>query len=1029
MTPQIAANRPALFLLVVLLFSLAATSIAADAPKTWNYLPSSEIGADAFRAAHPEWDGRSVVVAILDTGVDAFAPGMLATSTGQTKLIDVRDFSTEGNWETALAERDDSGTEDAPVFRTEKGLLLRGAGVLPVPPGGDEVTSPVYIGVIAEKEFVNNPDVYDLNDDGDHADKFGFLVYAADRQAVESTLGVGAGYEMLMGLNETAEKTVAAERLSDRVWVVVVDTDGNGDLADEIMLRDYRVNYDTFALGSDNAPDSRSLMAWEVNVVSNEDHLGKPEAPTVEFHFDDGSHGSHCAGIAAGFEVSGQAGMHGAAPGAWVMSLKLGDNRLSGGATRTSSMKKAYEYAASFEEKYGIPVVVNMSFGIDSVEEGDDAMGGWLNDLLAEHPTLYVCTSAGNSGPGLSTVGLPATAYSLISSGAYLSPESGADLYNGRMEQATLFNFSSRGGETAKPDVVAPGTALSTVPGFVDGMARFNGTSMASPQTAGGVACLVSAAQQQDLDIHWGMVKRALIAGGTPVPGLELVDQGGGLVTVESSWNVLEQLAKSASAHQVLWYDIETACAFQNDGMSDAAYWRTPGGAPFAPENVTFTVRPVFHPDLGPDEKDSFFRSFNFKSEAGWLKVVSGDRYIRGDMGMTVSCQYDGKQLADTGAYSARIIGNLDGGDLGGLAGREFYLWNTVITGEPVGPESGYTKVFEGKGLVQSSVHRYYVDAPAGASAMRVRLEVSSDTGSKKGARVLTEICDPEGHARGGFAGYATVDNRPITDQVVLAPELYPGIWEINVASSINAMDTSDYRLTVSFDGYEVVPATVTKLERGKNGEDASGKVAVTRSFSGVFQGQATAAIEGFSGTEEVEVTDTDEYTRDFTVDSTTPRADFHLLMCDKTGNLFTDCAVNILDDNGTAVVTNAFDGLEADVGISLPDGADSATFTLQVVGAFAIAADMEKWGFKLEEKYSFGHAVAGEVSRAGGGPLRLYSGVPTTVEIAFSDEWPAPPSGLKPFGSVSFRDTNTDDRRPGDQGGRLVLEVPILLD
>ncbi len=1024
--PYSASRVPAIALCLALLFTLTTAPSRAAADKAWNYLPANEIGAEAFRAAHPAWDGRGVVIAILDTGVDAFAPGMLTTSTGMTKLIDVRDFSTEGDWETALAELDSSGTAAAPVYRTAGGLRLRGAAALPVAPVASE---PVYIGEIREKDFVNNADVYDLNDDGDNTDRFGFLVYAADRAAVEEALGVGAGYEMLMGLNDVAKKTVATARLSRRVWVVAVDTDGNGDLADEVLLRDYRVNYDAFVLTDDNSPDARGLMAWEVNVVANEDHLGAPEAPTVEFHFDDGSHGSHCAGIAAGFEVSGQEGMHGAAPGAWVISLKLGDNRLSGGATRTSSMKKAYEYAASFEEKYGIPVVVNMSFGIDSVEEGEDAMGLWLNDMLAEHPTLYVCTSAGNSGPGLSTVGLPATAYSLISSGAYLSPATGADLYDARMEQATLFNFSSRGGEAAKPDVVAPGSALSTVPGFVDGSARYNGTSMASPQTAGAVACLVGAARQEGLSIHWGMVKRALIAGGTPVPGLTLNDQGGGLVTMQSTWEVLQKQARSESAHDVLWYDIETACAFQADGMSDAAYWRTPGGAPFAPENVTFTVTPVFHPDLSPDEKDTFFRSFNFKSEAPWLKVVSGDRYLRGDMGLDVVCQYDGGKLTAPGAYAARVIGGLDGGDLSGLAGREFYLWNTVVVGDPVGPVNGYRKVYQGKGLVQSSVHRYYVDVPAGASAMRVRLEVSEDTGSSRGSRVLTEICDPEGKVRGGFAGYATVDGGRIKDQTVLTPELYPGTWEINVASSINAMDQSDYRLSVSFDGYEAEPGTVAALERAAAGQNASGSLTVTRSFAGVFQGTAQVAIEGFAGQEAVSVEEKDEYRREFTLDGTTPRADFHLKMDETTGNLFTDCAVNILDAQGKAVVIDAFSGLEADVGLSLPAGQADGTYTLQVVGAFALAADKAAWGFDLEEKFSFAEPVAGKVERAGGGPLRLYCGVPTELELSFDAAWPAPPAKMKAYGAVHLMDTNTADRRPGDDGGRLVLAVPLLLD
>ena len=198
-----------LFLLALLMVG----SAGAEADKSWNYMPSNEIGAEDFRAAHPEWDGRGVIIAILDTGVDAFAPGLLETSTGMTKLIDVRDFSTEGDWKTAVAERDESGNETSPVFRTEDGLLLRGAEALPVPPLDEDVAHPVYIGVIAEKDFVNNTRVYDLNDDGDNSDQFGFLVYAASRQAVEDALGIGAGYEMMMGLNETAGKTIAGERL------------------------------------------------------------------------------------------------------------------------------------------------------------------------------------------------------------------------------------------------------------------------------------------------------------------------------------------------------------------------------------------------------------------------------------------------------------------------------------------------------------------------------------------------------------------------------------------------------------------------------------------------------------------------------------------------------------------------------------------------------------------------------------------------------------------------------------------------
>jgi len=391
-----------------------------------------------------------------------------------------------------------------------------------------------------------------------------------------------------------------------------------------------------------------------------------------------------------------------------------------------------------------------------------------------------------------------------------------------------------------------------------------------------------------------------------------------------------------------------------------------------------------------------------------------------------VTCTYDGSKLKAPGAYGARIIASLDGGDLGGLAGREFYLWNTVVIGEDFGPQTDYSRSYEGRDLVQSAVHRYHVNVPAGASAMRVRLEVSADTGSKDGAGVLTEICDPEGRVRGGFAGYARKTGDQIKDTTVLAPELFPGTWEINVASSITNLDRSDYRLTVSFDGYEVDASAMGSIAVTTPGKPAKASLVVTRVFPGAFQGRVEAAVAGFMGKEEVAVEDTDTWTHAFSLDRTTPRAAFHLLMTKDVGNLFTDCAINILDGDGHAVRSTAFNGLEGDVGFTLPAGQDTGDYTLEVVGAFALAADMAAWGFDLEEKYFLAGPVPGSVKRAGGGALKLYAGIPTTLKVSFATSWPAVPDGLHVFGQVRFLDTRTDDRRPGDEGGRLVLEVPI---
>ncbi|HEY9445086.1 MAG TPA: hypothetical protein VIQ25_17770, partial [Gemmatimonadales bacterium] len=60
----------------------------------WMALGSTRV--DRFREAHPTFDGRGVLIAILDTGIDPAVPGLQTASTGQPKLLDLRDFSGEG---------------------------------------------------------------------------------------------------------------------------------------------------------------------------------------------------------------------------------------------------------------------------------------------------------------------------------------------------------------------------------------------------------------------------------------------------------------------------------------------------------------------------------------------------------------------------------------------------------------------------------------------------------------------------------------------------------------------------------------------------------------------------------------------------------------------------------------------------------------------------------------------------------------------------------------------------------------------
>ena len=76
----------------------------SPAPKWHTFMPAEAMGARAFVGAHPTWDGRGVVVAVLDTGVDPRATGLHKTSTGVVKVIEARDFSGQGDVALAPAE-------------------------------------------------------------------------------------------------------------------------------------------------------------------------------------------------------------------------------------------------------------------------------------------------------------------------------------------------------------------------------------------------------------------------------------------------------------------------------------------------------------------------------------------------------------------------------------------------------------------------------------------------------------------------------------------------------------------------------------------------------------------------------------------------------------------------------------------------------------------------------------------------------------------------------------------------------------
>lgn len=450
------------------------------------WMPLASTGVPAFLAAHPSWDGRGVLIAILDSGVDPGVPGLDSSSAGGPKLLDLRDFSGEGRISLAPVVPQGDVVDVA-------GRRLAGFGRV----RATVAAGPWFGGVLRERSL-GEPPASDLNDNGLDSDSLAIVV----------------------------------GRASDG-WVLFADTDGDGSLANERAVHDYLVARETFGW-------HRAGAAPPLTIAANLTSPFPPSPPSLALVFDTDAHGTHVAGIAAGHRIGGVPGLDGVAPGAQLLGLKIARNDF-GGVTTTGSVLAALDYAVRFAAARRLPLVVNMSFGVGNEREGAARLDALLDSVLLAHPDVAFVTSAGNDGPGLSTMGFPGSMHRGITVGAtqpavFFVPALRAP----RAAIDPLLFFSSRGGELAKPDLVAPGTAYSTVPRWNLGDEFKSGTSMASPQVAALAALLLSAALAEHRTVTAEDLRRALRGSARTVPGQGILDAGSGVPDVAAAWRILQ---------------------------------------------------------------------------------------------------------------------------------------------------------------------------------------------------------------------------------------------------------------------------------------------------------------------------------------------------------------------------------------------------------------------------------------------------------------------------------------------------------
>jgi subtilisin family serine protease len=538
----------------------------ASTPRNNPYMPIGDTGAAQFTEVNPTWDGRGTTIAIVDSGVDLGHPALQTTTTGERKIID---------WVTFTS---------------------------PAAPNDNDATWLRMNNAVSGSTFTFLSVTYTAPANGSYR-----IALFNERDA---RLGGEVGSDVNRDGNPTGSSGIFAvlwDKASNTVWV---DTNQNNSFADEQAMTNYKVRYDIGTFGTDNpATEVREAMPFVVETRPSTSIPPNPNNDFVNIGIVSGAHGSHVAGITSANHMFGGA-MSGAAPGAKLVSIRV--CLFISGCT-SSALINGMIYAVQVAKVD----VINMSIGgLPALNAGENngpanTRAILYNNLIDQGVQMFI--SAGNSGPGVNTIGDPAVAAKVMSVGSYITDATWRSNYGSDSAYVdNIHNYSSRGPREDggfKPEIIAPGAAVSTVPTWQGpfqvptgpapgaytlppGYDMFNGTSMASPQAAGAAALLISAAKQTGVQYSPAQLRQAIRSTARYIDKdrFEAYDQGNGLFRVESAWNMLRKNLKPVDITSSVAVNTLLSGQLTTPGFGIGIYDRE-GVAPNTTLKRTFTFK------------------------------------------------------------------------------------------------------------------------------------------------------------------------------------------------------------------------------------------------------------------------------------------------------------------------------------------------------------------------------------------------------------------------------------------------------
>ena len=713
------------------------------------FLPANEIGAVDFKKAHPVWDGRGVVVGIMDTGVDLDHPALQKTTTGLRKIID---------WVTATDPTIDSDPTWRPMNTLVTGPSFAYKSVTWTAPAGSWAVNTFAESITAGSEVRG-----DVNRDGDTTDVFGVLY-------------------------------------DPKTHDIRVDSDQDHDFTDDAVLRPYREKFDVGHFGIDDpATEVHESMPFVVEFRAFQTSPGVL-TDFVNIGIAEAAHATHVAGIIAGNDLFGDPDFDGVAPGAQIVSARACN--WSGGCTNAALTTGMVDLVENRHVN-----VINLSIGgLSALNDGSDAQSILYNRLITDDG-VQIFVSASNEGPGLNTVGSPSTSTAAVSVAASVSDDTFLANYGAvTRKPVQLFNFSSRGPREDggfKPNISAPGSAISSVPMWQEGQpvaeagyslpagyAMYNGTSMAAPEATGGAALLLSAARAKDLAVTPAALRQAIYSSAEPLPDTSTAGQGNGRLAVPAAWSLLAKGIKTRAYVSSAPVCTAISGSLTVPGQGEGIYNRC--GQP-AGTTKTYTIKVTRIG--GPSQPVTH--------QLSWLgaRGFSSARSVGLPLGKAVGIKVTVTAAAGLNSAILRI-------DDPATPGFDYETLNTVVApAKPSRPAYAYAS--GATAVDRNSTQSYFIDVPAGAAALQVNFSGIA-TGSRieflatdpQGMPVEDSSLDCL--TNHGDPALCKAIERDYQNPA-------PGVWEIEVLAARTTPALSNpYSLTARVQGVAVNPSVLT---------------------------------------------------------------------------------------------------------------------------------------------------------------------------------------------------------------------------